>query len=322
MPNENSFDPDICGSKRPTYPEKDRFEELYSKLAMNCFDEINDWEQTISEMREIYRALKQENKELKDKIEKIEQQLKTKQDHLFDEDYKNFKDLQDKEQKLEKELNSEKIYSSVLDKESVKLRIKNINLKSSRATKYNQLFYFVKEYQRLEKQNSYLNESNAHLGEDYAVSEANNTDLKKENQNLDALNKLLQEENTRLQNLCTVCVKLNGLEIKNQQLKLELKVAYEDDFKKTKNIYTKQEIDQIEKLQKENERLTEYIKSYSLAATTDIDKYKKDLDLANKRLDNLIRIEKENESLKEQLKKNKYTSSPYSLPPLTPPHHY
>ena len=45
--------------------EKDRFEELYSKLAMNCFDEINDWEQTISEMREIYRALKQENKELK-----------------------------------------------------------------------------------------------------------------------------------------------------------------------------------------------------------------------------------------------------------------
>jgi len=65
MPNENSFDPDICGSKRPTYPEKDRFEELYSKLAMNCFDEINDWEQTISEMREIYRALKQENKELK-----------------------------------------------------------------------------------------------------------------------------------------------------------------------------------------------------------------------------------------------------------------
>ena len=196
--------------------------------------------------------------------------------------------------KLEKELNSEKIYNTTL-----------------------------------EEQNSYLNESNAHLGEDYAVSEANNTDLKKENQNLDALNKLLQEENTRLQNLCTVCVKLNGLEIKNQQLKkknqelkLELKVAYEDDFKKTKNIYTKQEIDQIEKLQKENERLTEYIKSYSLAATTDIDKYKKDLDLANKRLDNLIRIEKENESLKEQLKKNKYTSSPYSLPPLTPPHHY
>ena len=71
MPNENSFDPDICGSKRPTYPEKDRFEELYSKLAMNCFDEINDWEQTISEMREIYRALKQENLQLVETIKTL-----------------------------------------------------------------------------------------------------------------------------------------------------------------------------------------------------------------------------------------------------------
>ena len=203
--------------------KKDRFEELYSKLAMNCFDEINDWEQTISEMREIYRALKQENKELKDKIEKIEQQLKTKQDHLFDEDYKNFKDLQDKEQKLEKELNSEKIYSSVLDKESVKLRIKNINLKSSRATKYNQLFYFVKEYQRLEKQNSYLNESNAHLGEDYAVSEANNTDLQKENERLIKESHILVDQNLERFNI------INKLEKENEQLK-KVNIELEDRF--------------------------------------------------------------------------------------------
>jgi len=51
--------------------EKDRFEELYSKLAMNCFDEINDWEQTISEMREIYRALKQENLQLVETIKTL-----------------------------------------------------------------------------------------------------------------------------------------------------------------------------------------------------------------------------------------------------------
>ena len=199
--------------------EKDRFEELWDKFDF-LFGEIftnKEHYHEFQEMLTIYRALKQENKELKDKIEKIEQQLKTKQDHLFDEDYKNFKDLQDKEQKLEKELNSEKIYSSVLDKESVKLRIKNINLKSSRATKYNQLFYFVKEYQRLEKQNSYLNESNAHLGEDYAVSEANNTDLQKENERLIKESHILVDQNLERFNI------INKLEKENETLKAQLK---------------------------------------------------------------------------------------------------
>ena len=64
MPTENSFDPDICGSKRPTYPEKDnRFEELFVRLlpALSEENKIN----YLYEMRNIYRALKQENKELR-----------------------------------------------------------------------------------------------------------------------------------------------------------------------------------------------------------------------------------------------------------------
>jgi len=90
MPNENSFDPDICGSKRPTYPEKDRFEELYSELRKYFKEILNVPDFQLVEMHDIYRALKK--------------QLKTKQDHLFDEDYKSFKDLQEKAEKLEQEL--------------------------------------------------------------------------------------------------------------------------------------------------------------------------------------------------------------------------
>src|SRR4030042_1518140 len=191
IPNKNSFDPDICGSKRPTYPEKEsnRFEELIQKIES--------------------LVLKQDNLDDRALLSKCCYELKdttNMYNNMLNEEHSKVIILEEEKQCATYNL---KEMSSRLDhvkKESVKLRRKNINLKSSRATKYNQLFYFVKEYQRLEKQNSYLNESNAHLGEDYAVSEVNNTDLKKKNQELkieqdksNEIIELIKQENDKIQ---------------------------------------------------------------------------------------------------------------------------
>jgi len=94
MPNENSFDPDICGSKRPTYPEKDRFENILNEIGyVEIIDlkldnitniqtikiDLDKYRNNLRELQTIYRALKQENLQL---IEQYKDQLKINNLHI------------------------------------------------------------------------------------------------------------------------------------------------------------------------------------------------------------------------------------------------
>src|SRR4030042_3116956 len=83
IPNKNSFDPDICGSKRPTYPEKEsnRFEELIQKIESLVLKQDNlDDRALLSkccyEIKVIYRALKQENEKYKETLDGLNDVIK------------------------------------------------------------------------------------------------------------------------------------------------------------------------------------------------------------------------------------------------------
>src|SRR4030043_114794 len=119
-----------------------------------------------------------------------EKQLQKEIQH-FKEDY----DISEKDLSI---IETKNLKIEVLQKENSELHVKTDFLETEKEVfrKENQelternklakpiLEISLEEIKKLEKQNSYLNESNAHLGEDYAVSEANNTDLKKKNQEL------------------------------------------------------------------------------------------------------------------------------------------